>query len=42
MREDWLTQAKENIGFETQSQLIDVNESTDLEARFKEDFAAKK
>lgn len=40
MREDWLTQAKENIGFETQSQLIDVNESTDLEARFKEDFAA--
>lgn len=40
MREDWLTQAKENIGFDTQSQLIDVNESTDLEARFKEDFAA--
>lgn len=40
MREDWLTQAKDNIGFDTQSQLIDVNESTDLEARFKEDFAA--
>lgn len=40
MREDWLTQAKDNIGFDTQSQLINVNESTDLEARFKEDFAA--
>lgn len=40
MREEWLTQAKENIGFETQSQLIDVNESTELEARFKEDFVA--
>lgn len=39
MREDWLTQAKDNIGFDTQSQLINVNESTDLEARFKEDFA---
>lgn len=40
MREDWLTQAKKNVGFETQSQLIDVNESTNLEAKFKEDFAA--
>nr|DAU82663.1 MAG TPA: tail tape measure protein [Caudoviricetes sp.] len=40
MREDWLTQAKDNIGFDTQSQLINVNESNDLEARFKEDFAA--
>lgn len=39
-REDWLTQAKDNIGYDTQSQLINVNESNDLEARFKEDFAA--
>lgn len=39
-REEYLRQAKERVGFDSQNELITIDESKSLEERFKEDFSA--